>query len=157
MAPDAFFMAAALAEARRGIARGDGGPFGVVIANKAGKILAKAHNTVLHSNNPTHHAEINAISQAAKKLSSFDLCNCTIYATCRPCMMCSGAIIWARIGRIVYGANSADAKKLGFREPSISDAQIRQLAKVQITSGVLRSECISLMAAWAQSPKKRLY
>jgi len=157
MASDALMMRAALAEAKRGIAAGDGGPFGVVIAGKRGNILAKAHNTVLRSGNPTHHAEMNAITVASAKLRTFDLGNCTIYATCKPCMMCSGAIIWARIGRIVYGAGSNDAKKLGFLEPTASDAQIRKMAKMGITGGVLRSECVSMMRAWARSPKKRLY
>ncbi len=157
MASDALFMAAAMAEAKRGTAAGDGGPFGVVIAGKKGNILAKAHNTVLRSSNPTHHAEMNAITIASAKLRTFDLSNCTIYATCRPCMMCAGAIIWAKIGRIVYGAGSADAKKLGFPEPTASDAQIRKTAKIGITGGVLRSECVLMMRAWARSPKKRLY
>lgn len=107
------YMAIALEEASKGLKNGSGGPFGAVIV-KDDTIIGKGHNCVLESNDPTAHAEIVAIRDACKTIKSFDLSGAFLYTTCYPCPMCAGAILWARIERIVYCLNSLDARKIGF-------------------------------------------
>src|SRR5262245_14130760 len=108
------FMWRAVEKAREGIAKGQS-PFGAVVVSD-GKVVAAAHNTVWLDTDPTAHAEINAIRQAATVLGSIALHGCTMYTTCEPCPMCLAAIHWAKIGRVVYGASIADAAAGGFTE-----------------------------------------
>jgi len=98
-----------------------GGPFGTVII-KNGKVIAKAHNTVLKSKDPTAHAEINAIRMACKKLRTHDLTGCVMYTNCEPCPMCLSAIIWANIKEVYYGNTKNDAAEIGFRDEFIYEA-----------------------------------
>ena len=107
------WMKIAYDEATSGMLANEGGPFGAVIV-KDGKVIAKAHNRVLISNDPTAHAEVNTIREASQKLETFDLSECVLYTTCMPCPMCLGAIMWARIGTVYYGATEQDAAKGGF-------------------------------------------
>jgi tRNA(Arg) A34 adenosine deaminase TadA len=107
------WMKIAYDEATQGMLSNDGGPFGAVIV-KDDKIISVAHNRVLISKDPTAHAEINAIREASKVLNNFDLSGCTLYTTCQPCPMCLGAIFWARIKTVYYGANKEDAATGGF-------------------------------------------
>ena len=107
------WMKIAYNEATQGMLNGDGGPFGAVIV-KDNKIIASAHNQVLKTKDPTAHAEINAIREASKKLNNFNLSGATLYTTCQPCPMCLGAIFWARIDTVYYGATKEDAQKGGF-------------------------------------------
>ncbi|WP_345976139.1 nucleoside deaminase [Sulfurimonas sp. HSL3-7] len=100
-------------EATEGMLANDGGPFGAVIVHRD-KVIATAHNEVLKTNDPTAHAEINAIRIASEQLGSFDLSECVLYCTCKPCPMCLGAIFWARIGTVYYGATEFDAARGGF-------------------------------------------
>lgn len=95
-----------------------GGPFGAVIV-KDGKIIAKGANRVTANNDPTAHAEIVAIREAAKVLNNFDLSGCSLYTSCEPCPMCLAAIYWARIDRIFYGNSKEDAKNIGFDDSFI--------------------------------------
>ena len=78
------FMKAALKEAFSGMRKGDGGPFGAVVV-KGGKIVSRAHNCVLKTNDPTMHAEVGAIRKATKKFKKFDLSECVLFTTCEPC------------------------------------------------------------------------
>jgi len=107
------WMKIAYNEATEGMLANDGGPFGTVIVHND-KVIAAAHNEVLKTNDPTAHAEINAIRIASQELGSFDLSECTLYCTCKPCPMCLGAIFWARIGTVYYGATERDAARGGF-------------------------------------------
>lgn len=109
------FMSVAIEEARYGIAHNYGGPFGCVLV-KDGKIIAKSHNEVLKRKDATNHAEIRAIQMASKKLRTFDLSNCQLYVTGRPCPMCRAAIMWAKISKVYYGCDYDDAKSIGFSE-----------------------------------------
>jgi len=85
---------------RAGAAAGAGGPFGAVVA-RGGHVLGQAHNRVLASNDPTAHAEVEAIRQAATTIGSPHLTGATLYASCEPCPMCAGAAMWARVERVV--------------------------------------------------------
>lgn len=100
-------------EAIMAMSENDGGPFGAVIV-KDNKIIATAHNRVLKTKDPTAHAEINAIRAASREIDSFDLSDCILYTTCEPCPMCLGAIFWARIKTVYFGATKHDAAKGGF-------------------------------------------
>lgn len=118
---DQKMLAMALEEARAGSQSGEGGPFGAVITDEGGRVLSAAHNQVLAGHDPTAHAEIQAIRQAAASLGSHDLTGCTLYTSCEPCPMCLAAIIWAGIRRVVYGCTREDAAVIGFRDEAIYD------------------------------------
>jgi guanine deaminase len=107
------WMNIAYNEAILGMDHNEGGPFGAVIVCD-GKVIAYAHNKVLKTNDPTAHAEINAIRKASDLLGRFDLSDCILYTTCYPCPMCMGAIFWARIPTVYYGATMEDAARGGF-------------------------------------------
>lgn len=110
-------MRRAIALSEKSVRTG-GGPFGAVIA-KDGEIIAEASNTVTLDHDPTAHAEVNAIRQAARKLGTFDLTGCDIYTSCEPCPMCLGAIYWAHLDRIYYANNRKDAARIGFDDDFI--------------------------------------
>lgn len=95
-----------------------GGPFGAVVV-KDGKVIAESANSVTPDNDPTAHAEVNAIRLACKKLGTFMLDGCEIYASCEPCPMCLGAIYWAHIKTIYYASTRSDAAKAGFDDDFI--------------------------------------
>lgn len=107
------WMKIAYDEATVGMLAGDGGPFGAVIV-KDEKVVAVAHNEVLKTKDPTSHAELSAVRKASQELDSFDLSGCVLYTTCMPCPMCLGAIFWARITTVYYGATEDDAARAGF-------------------------------------------
>jgi guanine deaminase len=114
------WMKIAYDEAVDGMLLNEGGPFGAIIT-KDDKIISQAHNQVLLTNDPTAHAEVNAIRKASKKLSTFDLSGCILYTTCMPCPMCLGAIFWARIKTVYYGSSELDAQKAGFDDKVFYD------------------------------------
>ncbi len=95
-----------------------GGPFGAIIV-KDGKIIARAHNSVIASHDSTAHAEINAIRKASQMLQTHNLSGCTIYTSCFPCPMCLSAIVWANIKEVYYACSKEDADKIGFQDDKI--------------------------------------
>ena len=155
--PEKRFMARAIREARKNLVRPDGGPFGACVV-KDGLVVAVARNTVL-ANDATCHAEVNAIRKASRKLGTFDLSGCEIYSTTEPCPMCFGAIHWARIGTVYFGAGIGDAARAGFHELRISNAQMKTLgrSRIRLVPGVLRAECLELFEAWKALPLRKLY
>ena len=154
---EAAWMRAAIREARRNIAGGDGGPFGACIV-RGGELLAVARNTVL-ARDATCHAEVSAIRIASRRLGTHDLAGCSIYATTEPCPMCFGAIHWAGIDTVVSGTRIADVARLGFRELTISNRRMKSLggSRVTLVPGFLRAECLALLADWAAAPSRRVY
>jgi len=98
----------------------NGGPFGAVIV-KDGIVIGEGFNSVTSTNDPTAHAEINAIRNACEKTDSFQLSGCDIYCTSEPCPMCLGALYWARIDRIFYSTNRLEAAQAGFDDGFIYD------------------------------------
>lgn len=119
--------------------RNGGGPFGAVIARN-GEILAEGVNRVTANNDPTAHAEVQAIRAAAAQLGDFNLEGCDIYASCEPCPMCLGAIYWARLSHLFYAATKDDAADAGFddafiyRELELPQPQ-RHLPTCHLTTG----------------------
>lgn len=112
------FMLRAIELASKSINSGLGGPFGAVIV-KNGEIVGEGHNKVTSSNDPTAHAEVVAIRNACKNLSSFQLEDCEIYSSCEPCPMCLGAIYWARPKTLYFAASKDDAANAGFDDSFI--------------------------------------
>ena len=112
------FMNRAVQRAKKTMRLDIGGPFGACVV-KDGKIISVASNTVLKDNDPTCHAEMNAIRKACKKLKTYDLSGCELYATGYPCPMCLSAIIWANIKTVYYGTDLRSAEKIGFRDDFI--------------------------------------
>ena len=95
-----------------------GGPFGAVVT-KGDEVIAVASNTVLRDNDPTCHAEMNAIREACKKLGTYDLSDCTLYASGTPCPLCLSATIWANIKKVYVSGTTVDAEEIGFRDEFI--------------------------------------
>lgn len=110
------FMKLAYEEAEKGVRLREGGPFGVVIVDCDGKVIAKAHNQVLAHHDPTAHAEIQALRTAGQVMQTHDLKGCSLYSTCEPCPMCLSAIIWANIREIYYACDRKAAAGIGFRD-----------------------------------------
>lgn len=135
------YMLLAVNEAKKGIHHGHGGPFGAVIV-KDGNIIAKGHNHVVSSNDPTLHGEVDAIRKAGKKLGTFDLSGCEIYTTGYPCPMCMCAIMWANINKVYYGCNTTDTEIIGFRDKEFEESIPER--KKEICQEMDREECLKL-------------
>lgn len=134
-----------------------GGPFGAVIV-KDGKIISTGTNNVTAKNDPTAHAEVDAIRKAAKGLENFDLSGCELYTSCEPCPMCLSAIYWARISRIYYGNTKKDAAKIGFIDDFIYKELEKPLAKRKLKiSQHLRDEALMSFETWDMKKDKKSY
>ncbi|MBR3414299.1 MAG: nucleoside deaminase [Bacteroidales bacterium] len=133
---DADFMKMALAEARQAFAEGEV-PVGAIVACK-GRVIARAHNLTEALTDVTAHAEMQAITAAASWLGGKYLADCTLYVTVEPCTMCAGAIAWAQVSRLVWGA---DDEKRGFRRFAPDALHPR----TEVVSGILSDECAALM------------
>lgn len=112
------FMEEAIRLAVENAKNGTGGPFGAVVV-KDGKVIAACGNSVTPDNDPTAHAEVNAIREACRKLGVFQLEGCEVYASCEPCPMCLGAIYWARPAKVYYASTKEDAALAGFDDSFI--------------------------------------
>lgn len=112
-------MMMAIERARETMNKNFGGPFGAAIVDANGEIVVVSSNSVLRDNDPTAHAEVNAIREACKKLETYDLSGYVLYATGHPCPMCMSAIIWANIKKVYFGCTPEDAEKIGFRDDFI--------------------------------------
>lgn len=139
MNPESF-MRLALAEAKKGNA-----PYGAVIV-KDNEVVAVAHNTVRRDNDPSAHAEINAIRSLTAKLKSLSLEGYSIYTTGEPCPMCATACVWSGLSEIVYGASIQDLISVNQSQISISCEEIidKSFRKIKVTKGVLNNECLEL-------------
>ncbi|HMM70218.1 MAG TPA: nucleoside deaminase [Gudongella oleilytica] len=151
------FMGEAISEARLGVENRDGGPFGAVIVCN-GAIVGRGHNKVIGTNDPTAHAEINAIREACKNLGKFDLSDYSLYTTCEPCPMCYAAIHWARITDVYYGCDRYDAANIGFDDKILYDILPRQddLASVKLTQ-LERDSCLEVFKLYEMDEKRTLY
>lgn len=151
------FMQAAIEEAFVGMRKGEGGPFGAVIV-KDGKIIARAHNEVLSTFDPTMHAEVNVIRKATKLLGRFDLSDCEIYSSCEPCPMCFAAIHWAKMKKLYFGASRFDAADIDFDDQYIYDV-INKTAKVeQVEIEVIDvEEALAPFKEWSKMVQKTQY
>lgn len=154
---DQYFMGIAIELARQGVASGVGGPFGAVVV-KDNQIIGKGQNRVLANNDPTAHAEVNAIRDACTNLQHFQLEGCTVYTSCEPCPMCLGALYWARPARIVYACSREDAASIGFDDDFIYKELILPIGDRQIpTDQILRQDAFIAMQDWQNKADKTPY
>ena len=153
---DEQFMREAIRLADESVERG-GGPFGAVIV-KDGAIVARGANSVTLDNDPTAHAEVNAIRAACRSLGTFDLSGCTVYTSCEPCPMCLAAIYWAGISRIYFGNTRKDAAAIDFADDHIYNELSRPLEQrsVPITP-LLRNEALHTFTRWEEKTDKTTY
>lgn len=155
--PNPEFLRRAIALATGNVSQGKGGPFGAVIV-RDGAIIGEGANSVTETNDPTAHAEINAIRAAARALGAFDLSGCDLYTSCEPCPMCLAAAYWARISGIYYGANAADAAKAGFDDVFLfSEMRKDHAARALPSQQLLADEAWASFKAWIDSPNKIEY
>jgi tRNA(Arg) A34 adenosine deaminase TadA len=155
MEKDAF-MLKAIALSKKNIDKG-GGPFGAVVV-KDGIIISTGVNRVTAHNDPTAHAEVNAIRKAARKLGTFNLSGCEIYTSCEPCPMCLGAIYWAHIDKIYYGNTKTDAAAIGFDDSFIYDELKQEITqrKVKIVQ-LLPQKAMEAFEKWINKTDKIQY
>ena len=150
------YMNLAIEEARRTMNENKGGPFGAVITDKNGNVIAIASNLVLESHDPTAHAEIMAIRKASNILGTHDLSDCILYATGYPCPMCLSAIIWANIKKVYYATNLDDAKEIGFRDEFIYDYLNGKNIEILDIENISHDEAINLFNEY-KDKNKELY
>jgi tRNA(adenine34) deaminase len=143
---DLRYMRMALGQAEIAEANGDV-PIGVVIVYE-NRVIAKAYNQRQQLNDPTAHAEIIALTQAAEAVGNWRLEGCTIYVTLEPCPMCAGALVLARIDRLVFGTDDPKAGACGSLYNITQDVRLNH--RVQITSGILMEECKSQLQTFFQ-------
>lgn len=148
-------MMKAIEKARETMNKNFGGPFGAAIVDENGEIVVVSSNLVLHDNDPTAHAEVNAIREACKKLGTYDLSGYVLYATGYPCPMCMSAIIWANIKKVYFGCTPEDAEKIGFRDDFIyrfindgcSDTNVMEIIPHE------REACLKLFKEYSKKDK----
>ena len=137
--------------------RSGGGPFGAVIVRN-GEIIARGENRVTVCNDPTAHAEVSAIREAAARMGTYDLSGCEIYSSCEPCPMCLGAIYWARLDRLYYAGTRADAANVGFDDAHIYEELPLDPSQRELpTESLLREEAQRVFEAWAEKADKTEY
>jgi tRNA(adenine34) deaminase len=150
MTPEAG-MALAIEEAKAALGHGDV-PIGAVIVHEpSGRIIGRGHNRREIDQDPTAHAEILALRQAAGALGHWRVLDCTMYVTLEPCAMCAGALVNARLGRVVYGAGDPKAGAVNTLFQLCSDPRLNH--RVDIAAGVLAGECADLLRTFFQKQR----
>jgi len=145
-----FFMRSALEQARIAESLGEV-PIGAVIV-RDNQIIATGHNRRIIDSDPTAHAEIIAIRSAARVVGDWRLSGCTLYVTLEPCPMCAGAIVLARIDRLVYGASDPKAGAVETLYQICSDERLNH--RVEIISGILANECAQIISKFFQRQRE---
>ncbi|MBN2614677.1 MAG: nucleoside deaminase [Bacteroidales bacterium] len=150
-------MGKAISLASSNVLSHQGGPFGAVVV-KNGEIIGRGSNQVTASNDPTAHAEIVAIRDAARHLDSFDLSGCEIYSSCEPCPMCLGAIYWSHVDKLYYAATKDDAASADFDDSFIYKEfalpkEERSIPSVQM----MREDAVKVFEEWVKSDSKIPY
>jgi tRNA(adenine34) deaminase len=145
-------MHVALREARKA-AQEDEVPVGAVVVRE-GRIIARAHNRPIRLKDPSAHAEILALRRAARKLRNYRLTGCTLYVTIEPCAMCAGAIVQARLRRVVFGASDPKAGASGTVLKVLNHPKLNH--QVEIVNGVLAEECAGILREFFRRRRKRL-
>lgn len=154
---DETFMQAAIEEARAALTDDVGGPFGAVVV-KDGEIVGRGRNRVLADADPTAHAEVVALRDAARNLGTHELTGCVVYSSCEPCPMCLAAIYWARADRLVQAATREDAAGIGFDDAFLYEEVAKPPAgRALDTDSVARADAAGVMEAWAMREDRTLY
>jgi tRNA(adenine34) deaminase len=145
------FMTLALHEAQRGFDE-DEVPVGGVVTHQ-GRVVARAHNRPIHLNDPTAHAEVLALRRAAKRLGNYRLNDCILYVTIEPCAMCAGAIVQARLRRVVFGASDCKAGAGGSALKVLNHPKLNH--RVEVVKGVMAEDCASIIQEFFRSRRKK--
>ncbi|MGH9509280.1 MAG: nucleoside deaminase [Terriglobales bacterium] len=148
---DQEWLRLACEKAREGIAAGQS-PFGAVVV-RAGEVVAATHNTVWRDTDPTAHAEVNAIRQAARALRQIELSGCDLFSSCEPCPMCLSAIHWSKIDRVVFAATIEDAAAAGFSELRVSAKELARMggSPLRVEVAASREEGRALFELWRKA------
>jgi len=151
------FMKEAIRLALENVKNG-GGPFGAVVV-KNGEIVGRGVNRVTKNNDPTAHAEVNAIRDACSRLNSFQLIDCEIYSTCEPCPMCIGAIYWARPKKLYFASTKDDAAAIDFDDSFIyKELELPyEKRKIETIRNFMRQESLAIFNAWTEKQDKIEY
>ncbi len=151
------FMKRAIELSLINVASGNGGPFGAVIVQD-GKIVGEGWNQVTACNDPTAHAEVEAIRNACKYISNFDLSGAEIYTSCEPCPMCLAAIYWARISKIYFANTKKDAAQIAFDDDFIYSEIPKKNDERKIPmEQIMRLEAQKAFSAWQAKEDKIKY
>ena len=151
------FMKKAIDLSHEHMHAGQGGPFGAVIV-KDGKIISEGWNQVLSSNDPTAHAEVQAIRKASQNLGCFDLSGAEIYTSCEPCPMCLAAIYWARLDKIYYANTRKDAADIDFDDDFIYQEVPKPIEQRKIPmKQISHEEALKVFKAWTEKGDRTLY
>lgn len=149
--PDEYFMRAALAQARLAQAAGEV-PVGAVVVS-AGEIIGQGYNCPISGADPTAHAEVQALRDAARRLGNYRLPGATLYVTLEPCLMCTGAIFHARVGRVVFGARDPKTGVAGSVIDLYEESRLNHHAHIE--GGVLAQECGALLSAFFAARRRQ--
>ena len=136
------YMELALSEAKKAEEKNEI-PIGAVLVSQAGDILAASHNQTISLNDPTAHAEILVLREAAHQAQNYRLLNTILYVTIEPCVMCMGALVHARITQLIYGAGDPKWGGAGSLYNLADDTRLNH--RVQVTGGICEDECRALM------------
>jgi tRNA(adenine34) deaminase len=147
---DAVFMDEALVEARAAAGVGDV-PVGAVIV-RDGHVIARGHNRRERDRDPTAHAEMEVLRRAAKVFGGWRLIDCTLYVTLEPCVMCAGALVQARLPRLVYGARDPKAGAAGSVIDALTDTRFNHV--VEVVGAVREAECGALLQAFFERVRR---
>ena len=155
------FINEAIQLAHQSVHENNGGPFGAVIV-KDDKIIGRGSNQVTNHNDPTAHAEIEAIRDACQNIQSYSLAGCTLYASSEPCPMCLSAIYWARIDSVFYANSYEQASQIGFDDQFIFKElnlphQQKNLSISQVQDQSVLNNALEVFQAWENSQTKKPY
>lgn len=145
---DELFMKKAVELSKAAVAHGNE-PFGAVLV-KDGEIVFTNENQIYTKHDPTFHGEAGLLREFCAQTGITDLRDYTLYSSCEPCFMCSGAMVWTKLGRLVYGASNIDLENI-FGKEGCNCSKIvfdNSSRKPQVTSGVLRDECLAVLKAY---------
>lgn len=157
MQSETDFMQLAIRLATENVRSGVGGPFGAVVVRN-GEIVATGVNRVTSDNDPTAHAEVNAIREACKALGTFQLPGCVLYTSCEPCPMCLGAIYWARLDSVYYGNTCHDAAGVGFDDHFIyEELAVQRHERKMPMVRLLPEQAMESFRAWLEHQSKITY
>ena len=150
-------MREAIRQATENVRSGRGGPFGALVV-KDGHVVAVGTNLVTSANDPTAHAEVNAIREACRVLGAFQLGGCEIYTSCEPCPMCLGAIYWARPDHVYFAATASDAADAGFDDSFIYEELKQAHSERQIPfEPMMREAGLEPFREWTLKPDRVQY
>jgi tRNA(adenine34) deaminase len=149
---DAFWMRQALEQAKLAAANGEI-PIGAVLVDKTGELVASGHNQPIGAHDPTAHAEIIVLREAARRLNNYRLPDTSLYVTIEPCVMCVGALVHARVARVIYGAREPKTGAIESAHQLLEQGRFNHCPAFR--SGLLEADCSKLMTAFFVEKRKQ--